>query len=164
MGIDRRTARDLLASPVPPHNRTVRPRPEAFASATLAALVPYLQDRWQAGCTDVCQLFREIVARGYRGSRTLLSRAVQPWRPPRAPARTARRRLSVRWLLLRPPGGLDRTRAPRSIASWLSTPTWPPRTRRFNASADARSPAQGGVRGQGNVPVCGRESPHPSRN
>jgi transposase len=107
LGIDRRTARGLIASPVPPRNRTLRPRPEPFASPTLAVFVPYLQDRWQAGCTNVCQLFREIVARGYRGSRTLLSRAVQPWRPPRAPATTPRRRLSVRWLLLRPPGGLD---------------------------------------------------------
>jgi transposase len=106
LAMDRRTVRTLLRTTAPPRNRVLHPRPPPLSSPTLAPYVAHLQDRWQAGCHNVCQLHREIVALGYTGSRTLLSTAVQPWRPPRTP-RGKRRRLSLRWLCLRPPAGLD---------------------------------------------------------
>jgi hypothetical protein len=63
-----------------------------------------LQDRRQAGCHNVSQLFREIRALGYPRSRTLLDQATRPWLPPRGSR--PKRRLSVRWLCLRPPDQL----------------------------------------------------------
>ena len=65
--------------------------------------MPYLQDRWQAGCTNTSQLFREIVARGYAGSRSSLAAAVQAWRSPRPPPARVVRRFDGRWLCLRAP-------------------------------------------------------------
>ncbi len=75
----------------------------------LAPYVSYLQDRWQAGCTNVAQLHREITALGFAGSRSLLSQAVQAWRGPRLSTEERRklRRMtkprSLRWLCLCPP-------------------------------------------------------------
>jgi transposase len=108
VGLDRKTIRRYLATPrptsdvVPPR----RPRPGGLTSRLLQPHVAYLQDRWQAGCTNVSQLFREIRAKGYPGSRTLLDQALRPWRPPKRERRRTKR-LSVRWLCLRPPEGLD---------------------------------------------------------
>ncbi len=109
LGINRQTVRRLLDTPEPPRNLIQRPRPGGRTSPSLQPYVTFLQDRWQQGCTNVSQLFREIVAQGYAGSRSLLYQALQAWRPPRSPARDKRRsrRLSVRWLCLCPPDQLD---------------------------------------------------------
>jgi len=86
MHLARETVRRLARTPVPPRNqRTAPPRPPPLASPTLAPFVDYLQDRWQAGCQNTALLFREIAARGYAGSYSLLNQAVRPWRPPRPP-------------------------------------------------------------------------------
>lgn len=105
MGISRHTIRRLIAEEIPPRNHIQYPRPAGLSSPTLQPFVSYLQDRWQAGCHNVAQLYREIAARGYEGSRSLLSQAVCAWRPPRPPRteRTRTRQLSIRWLCLRPP-------------------------------------------------------------
>ena len=107
MGISRITVRRLIGTPIPPRNRIVHPRPGGVSSPSLQPYVTYLQDRWQEGCTNISQLFREIVEQGYMGSRSLLYTALHPWRPPRPPPeqrrRQKRRRFSVRWLCLRPP-------------------------------------------------------------
>jgi transposase len=118
MGMHRRTVRRYLATPVPPRNRpSERPKPSGLSSPTLQPFVDYLQGRWQAGCTNVAQLKRELDAQGYLGSYSLLMQAVQPWRGPRPPpeSRHSRRRgrprvkrVNVRWLCLRPPDQLDR--------------------------------------------------------
>jgi len=110
MGISRHTVRRLVAEELPPQNHSVHPRPGGLSSPTLQPYVRYPQDRWQAGCHNVAQLYREIIQQGYQGSHTLLSAAVRAWRPPRTPAkertRTRTRHLSVRWLCLRPPEAL----------------------------------------------------------
>lgn len=112
VGICRRTVRSLLASPEPPSNRVLRPRPGGLCSPTLAPYVGYLQDRWQQGCSNVSRLCREIAALGYQGSRSLLAQAVGPWRgqsPPKLPKGERRRadrltrRTSMRWTCLKPP-------------------------------------------------------------
>ena len=94
----------------------------------LEPFIPYLQERWQAGCDNGMQLWREISARGYRGSRALVSGWVarqrgvlpapadvpsaprRPGRPPRESApQPAPRSLSARraaWLLVRRPAAL----------------------------------------------------------
>jgi hypothetical protein len=43
-----------------------------LTSPTLRPFVDYLQDRWQAGCTNAAQLLRELAAQGYQGSYSLL--------------------------------------------------------------------------------------------
>jgi transposase len=106
---DRKTVRRLLATPEPPRNHVVHPRPGGLTSPTLQPFVSYLQDRWQQGCQNISRLYREIAAQGYQGSRSLVAQALLPWRPPRPPPgqRLQVRRLSARWLCLRPPEQLD---------------------------------------------------------
>jgi transposase len=109
MGLNRRTVTRLAGTAMPPRNQICQPRPGGLRSPSLQPYVAHLQDRWQAGCDNISQLFREIVAQGYTSSRSLLYQALQPWRPPRSPAgaRGRTRRLSVRWLCLRAPDHLD---------------------------------------------------------
>ena len=117
MGMHRRTVRRYLATPVPPRNRpTEHPKPSGLTSPTLQPFVDYLQGRWQAGCTNVAQLQRELEAQGYQGSYSLLMQALQPWRGPRPPPEPGRgrrrgrprvKRVNVRWLCLRPPAQLE---------------------------------------------------------
>jgi transposase len=109
LGISRKTVRAYLAAPEPPHNRLTRPRPGGLSSPTLAPYVSYLQDRWQAGCSNASKLFLEIQGQGYPGSRTLLIEAVRPWRGPKPPkperqrVQRLTRRTTMRWLCLLPP-------------------------------------------------------------
>jgi transposase len=117
MGMHRRTVRRYLAAPVPPHNRPAEhPKPSGLTSPTLEPFVDYLQGRWQAGCTNVAQLQRELEGQGYQGSYSLLMQALQPWRGPRPPPEPGRgrrrgrprvKRVNVRWLCLRPPDQLE---------------------------------------------------------
>ena len=112
MGISTKTVRRLIASPEPPRNRVDNRRPGALKSPMLQPYVTHLQDRWQAGCTNVSQLFREIGELGYPGSVSLLRQTLYSWRPPRPPKKERHkfermtRRLSLRWLCLRPPDQL----------------------------------------------------------
>lgn len=108
VGISRITVRRLLASAEPPHNQILNCRPGGLSSPTLQPYVEHLQTRWQQGCTNASQLYREIAAKGYTGSKSLLAQAVQAWRPERLPTEQRRRvkrmtkRLPMRWLCLRP--------------------------------------------------------------
>lgn len=115
MPLARETVRRLVRTPLPPKNiRTAPPRPTGLTSPTLQPFVCYLQDRWQAGCTNIAQLYREIVPLGYGASRSLLHTALKAWRPPRPPRAARgtathakrRRRFSTRALCLRPPDRL----------------------------------------------------------
>jgi hypothetical protein len=68
MGMHQRTVRRYLATLVPPRNRPAEhPKPSGLTSPTLQSFVEYLQGRWQAGCTNVAQLQRELEAQGYPG-------------------------------------------------------------------------------------------------
>jgi transposase len=110
LGINKTTVRRLLATPAPPRNRVIHPRPGGITSPMLAPFTDYLQQRWRAGCTNGCQLYRELVDRGYTGSRTLVLEAIRSWRPAKPP-KTLRHRANqrrsdprrLRRLLGRPP-------------------------------------------------------------
>ena len=118
--MSRMTVRRLLQTPDPPRNRpSERPRPGGLTSASLQPYRSYLEARWQDGCSNIAQLYREVEALGYQGSRSLLYRVLVPWRGPRPPpdsvtghrrrGRAPRvRRFNVRWLCLRPPHQLDK--------------------------------------------------------
>jgi transposase len=110
--MDRRTVRRLLAHREPPRNRPRPPHVTDLSSPSLQPYTAYLQARWTDGCTNISQLYREVVALGYSRSRSLLAQALLPWRGPRPPSnsdhassrrRRRVRRLSLRWLCLRPP-------------------------------------------------------------
>lgn len=102
--------------------------PERAPTATRRTIVdryePYLRERWNAGCQNAEQLWREISAQGFAGSVSLVRRHLARWRAepgkpgrigkaPRAThtvAPPARRVFSARqtaWLLLREPADLD---------------------------------------------------------
>ena len=49
-------------------------------SSRLDRFAPYLQQRWDQGCTDAAQLFAEIQAQGYSGSKRSARRYLQPLR------------------------------------------------------------------------------------
>jgi transposase len=108
----RRTVRHYRATPEAPQNAQRNPRPGGLTSPLLQPYVTYLQDRWQDGCTNITQLFREIVVLGYPGSRSLLAQALLAWRAPRPPklahgsGRRRKRSLNLRWLCLRRPDDL----------------------------------------------------------
>ncbi len=119
LGMSRMTVRRLIRTAEPPRNRPYeRPRPGGLSSPSLAPYRSYLEARWRDGCTNIAQLFRELEALGYDGSRSLLYRVIVPWRGPRPPPdaltgrqphrrQRRRRRVNVRWLCLRPPSQLD---------------------------------------------------------
>lgn len=109
LDLARQTVRRLAHTPLPPRDSPLRqPRPDGLTSPMLQPYVTYLQDRWQAGCHNISQLFREIAALGYPGGTSLLHQALLPWRPQRPPGgandrpRERRSRYGVRGLCLRP--------------------------------------------------------------
>src|SRR5258708_1206830 len=125
LGIARMTVQRLLNTPspstaAPPESCPPEPsRPGALISPPLLPYLAYLQTRWQAGCSNILQLHREIAEPGYLGSRSLMYRALVPWRGPRPPPEVGvgsrrrggrprrAKRFSLRWLCLRPPHQLD---------------------------------------------------------
>jgi transposase len=117
MRMHRRTVRRYLATPEVPRNRPPeQPRVGGLTSPMLQPFLAYLQGRWQAGCTNVAQLKRELDAQGYRGSYSLILQALSPWRDPRPPpdpmsrrrrGRPPMKRVNLRWLCLRPPQQLQ---------------------------------------------------------
>lgn len=80
------TIRRFLNAPVFPERAQRKKVP-----SRLDPFLPYVRERWNAGCHNGLQLWREIVTQGYTGARALLSRWVAaqrctlPTRPARAP-------------------------------------------------------------------------------
>ena len=80
LGIARMTVQRLLNTPLP----SITSLPEAFpqeppppgslSSPLLLPHLAYFRTRWQAGCTNILQLHREIAELGYTGSRSLMYR------------------------------------------------------------------------------------------
>jgi transposase len=119
LGISRNTVRSYLAAEAFPEQglRTKR-------RSLLDPYLPYLRERWHAGCQNAAQLQHEIAARGYRGSHTIVRSLVSDWRarspnearPTSGPTRKApvptTRRLSSRaasFLLIKQPAALTVT-------------------------------------------------------
>jgi transposase len=69
LNISWRTARKYIDADVCPQYPTGRVRP-----SKLDPWLPYLEERWQAGYTNATQLWREIEAQGFAGTRSLVSR------------------------------------------------------------------------------------------
>ncbi|HEY8598204.1 MAG TPA: ISL3 family transposase, partial [Thermomicrobiales bacterium] len=105
--LNRRTVKRYITARELP--RRGAPHPQATSAITPHRA--YLRERWEAGCRNGRQLWRELGERGYTGSLASVYRALK-WLDPgdrrrgtaREPARGSRRTLSPRrgmWLLVR---------------------------------------------------------------
>jgi transposase len=86
LGISRPTVRRFLAAERFPERLSGPKRPR---QSIVAPYLPFLRERWQAGCHNGRRLFREAKARGYAGSPAQLERVTTQWRkqlPPSPPA------------------------------------------------------------------------------
>jgi transposase len=102
-GKDRRTVRKYLRSDAFPEPKQRQRR------GGLVGFQEYLERRWQEGCHNAAQLWRELREHGYAGSRSTVKQWVSAWRAPRAPEPGGR---STRERTARVP-------APRAVAWWL---------------------------------------------
>jgi transposase len=117
LGISRPTVRRFLAAEQFPERLS---GPKRQRQSIVTPYLPFLRERWEAGCHNGRQLFREAKARGYAGSPAQLERVTTQWRqqlppalptskrPPRSTPVTApkRQRLSSQkasWLFVLPP-------------------------------------------------------------
>jgi transposase len=85
LGISRPTVRRFLAAEQFPER--VSGSKAQHKNIVVAPYLSFLRERWQAGCHNGRQLFREAKARGYSGSRAQLERVTTKWRkqlPPSA--------------------------------------------------------------------------------
>lgn len=109
IGTERKTVRRLRARQEPPRSHYAKPHIAPLESPSLQPYVTYLQERWLSGCSNAIQLTSEIREKGYSGSRSLVAQALRPWREPKRDRKQRRveRRLSLRWLCLKPPAQLS---------------------------------------------------------
>jgi transposase len=70
--VSRPTVYRYLAMPQPPERQRSRHRGQPL----VAPFIPYLRRRWNAGCRNAQQLWRELVAQGHRPSRRTVERYV----------------------------------------------------------------------------------------
>lgn len=64
-----RTARTFAVAETFPERATTQPR-----TSQIDRFVPYLAERWATGCTNASQLWRDIQAQGYHGTRKQVAR------------------------------------------------------------------------------------------
>jgi transposase len=99
------------------HTQEFPQRASRPAVATgLDGFIPYLKQRWEQGCHNAAQLYRELKQNGFSGSRHMVRRRLAQWRNPQdaepaatdaqpGPDRKPHRRPSARtvaWMLLNP--------------------------------------------------------------
>jgi transposase len=80
-GKDRRTVRQYLQADAFPEPKQRQRRP-----GQLAPFHAYLEQRWQAGCHNATQLWREIRAQGFRGACSAVKQLLSGWRAQLPPA------------------------------------------------------------------------------
>lgn len=108
MAMHERTVRHWLQRKTAPD---VRPR-RKYAS-DFDAYAPYVLQRWQAGCRNGLQLWREIVAQGYPGSCRMVYRFLETLKTAETVTAEGTHRLphytskSARWLFMRRPADLE---------------------------------------------------------
>jgi len=95
VGISRQTAYRYLAMSRPPE----RKRKHERAPLPLDAYLPYLRHRWEEGCRNASQLWREIRAMGYTQSSRTLAHLMTEWRrqDPEGTRPLPRRRKTEAW-------------------------------------------------------------------
>ena len=102
MGVDIHTVRNYLRSATFPE-RQQRYSPD---KGPLVPYKKYLERRWQEGCHNALELFREVKAQGFPGGATAVRDFVRPFRDPNLPPAVLRERRaipsprSLAWLLV----------------------------------------------------------------
>jgi transposase len=90
--------------------------PQAPRARMIAPYEPYLRERWQAGCQNARQLWREVRAQGFVGGKESVRRLVVTWRTASARPGPPRRHAPLTPQTIPPPP--TRPRSPRQ-ARWL---------------------------------------------
>jgi transposase len=96
LGMSRKTVRRWLRSQGFPERK-----PPSGRHSHVREFDEYLRRRWEQRCHNATQLFREIRARGYRGSRQMVSHYVSSWRAdkkfakPKPPKRLAPKDVAI---------------------------------------------------------------------
>jgi transposase len=112
LGISRPTVRRFLAAEQFPERLS---GPKRQRQSIVAPYLPLLRERWQAGCHNGRQLFREAKARGYIGSPAQLERVTTQWRKQLPPSNPASKRQPRPTPVTAP----KRQRLSSQRASWL---------------------------------------------
>lgn len=113
VGLTRQTVARWLRTESFPERAPLPPRP-----MLLTRYEPYLRERWEAGCHNSRQLWREVHARGFSGGHETVRRLVVQWR-------TARGRPGP------PPRQTASGSAPRRMPMSPATRPWSPRQARW---------------------------------
>lgn len=108
--MSRATVRKYLRAPECPTRAARRTKIGAFT-----AFEGHLQTRWQQGCRDAVQLWRELQALGFGGTYRAVQRHVARWRP-------AGRRRRGRAAAGPRGGARTKTPSPRQVRWWLVLP------------------------------------------
>jgi transposase len=105
----RRTVRRFIRADRFPERATPKAR-----RSLIEKYLPYLKKRWDEGCHTAAELWREIVALGYKGSQPLVRQTVAGWRKPLPEQfrRTQRRGPASKKKAITLP-------APRQVSFWL---------------------------------------------
>jgi transposase len=110
--LDRKTVRRYLRLETMPERQT-----RAKRGSVLDPYTAFIQERWDEGCHNAYQLFRELRARGYPGGRTIMKERITQLRwkhrasppSPVVPAKAVVAKVSIRqvvWYFVRPPEAL----------------------------------------------------------
>jgi transposase len=91
--------------------------PRARRRSIVSPFLPYLHERWQAGCHNARRLWQEICQRGFTGGHTVVADVLRTWRE-RSPACQ-----HLPATADAPPAVLDISCAPRHIC-WLLLRPW----------------------------------------
>ncbi|MFJ6561975.1 ISL3 family transposase [Streptomyces sp. NPDC091412] len=120
-------------------------------SSALDEYKPYLDDRWNEGCSNAWKLWEEIAPLGYQGSYGIVSAYIRKKRTSPRPvtAQPPAPRLVTRWILSRPDSLSDRTTPAQSCPGQLPRTRSPYRTRPILRADAHRAP--------------GRTAPHMAR-
>jgi transposase len=127
LGKSRGTVRHWLAQRACPEGTHRRPRSSQFD-----AYVPSILERWQAGCHNGLQLWREMAERGYRGTTRMLYPFLATLRAPTGAASTALAQANTQelpsakkavWLLVRDPADLEADEREALTALCQASPT-----------------------------------------
>jgi len=136
VGVTRQTVwRWLRADAFP-----MRP-PQALRARMIVPYEPYLRERWQAGCQNARQLWREVRAQGFVGGKESVRRLVVTWRTVPARPGPPRRHVPATAQPIPPPP--TRVRSPRQ-ARWLllrADDQLPPEPQAYRAALLAAEPA-----------------------
>jgi transposase len=79
LGVSRNLVRRFVSAPGFPE-RAPKSGQRTSTKSKLAPYLPYLRERWEEGIHKSSQLFREIQARGFTGSQSLVRHTLSDWR------------------------------------------------------------------------------------